>query len=238
MIRWWLRRRFRKRPFPVEWFAHLERHVPFYAALPDRDREDFLEKLKVFVWEKRFIGAGGLEMSDEVRVVVGAVAVRLILRLDLSYYDRLSEIVVYPHEAFRRPDSDLALLGEAHHWGVVVLSWPAVLAGLRNPVDGMDTGVHEFAHALDRASGQFDGTPVLKSLDLYRPWAEVMSKHFLNLRKGRAIERKVLDEYGALNEAEFFAVATEAFFEKPEQMQERLPDLYAELARFYGYESQ
>ena len=232
LLRCWRRRRWASRPFPDDWHAHLERHVPFQRRLEGERRERFLHFVKCFVWEKHFIGAGGFEIDDEVRVVIAAAAVRLVLHLGLSRLDRLTEIVVYPG-AFRRPDSDDVILGEAHTWGTVVLSWEDVLHGLRNPHDGLDTAIHEFAHVLDRAGGAFDGTPELRAREDYRPWALVMSRHFLRLR-GRKRRRRILRRYGAQNEAEFFAVATEAFFEKPIQMQKHLPDLYAELQRFYG----
>ncbi len=207
--------------------------MPFYADLSEAERPRFLEMVKCFVWEKNFIGAAGLEVDDEVRVVVAASAVRLVLHLGLSRYDRCREIVIYPG-AYRHPDSDGVVLGEAHAWGTVVLSWDDVLHGLRNPADGLDTASHEFAHVLDRASGAFDGTPELRGRDHYRPWAEIMSRHFLGLRARGRRQRAVLRRYGASNEAEFFAVATEAFFEKSAQMQEATPDLYNELVRFYG----
>jgi Mlc titration factor MtfA (ptsG expression regulator) len=94
--------------------------------------------------------------------------------------------------------------------------------------------MHEFAHVLDRADGAFDGTPELRALAHYRPWAEVMNEHFVKLRERRSAQRKALRSYGAENEAEFFAVATEAFFERPDRLREHLPDLYRELCRFYG----
>jgi Mlc titration factor MtfA (ptsG expression regulator) len=118
----------------------------------------------------------------------------------------------------------------------VILSWESVLAGLSNPRDGRDTAAHEFAHVLDRADGAFDGTPALRKYSHYRAWAAVMDEHFQGLRRGRPHERKVLDDYGALNEAEFFAVATESFFEKPRQMKAKTPELYEELRRFYGWD--
>jgi Mlc titration factor MtfA (ptsG expression regulator) len=227
------RRRLRRRPLPPEWLPVLERRVPFFARLAGAERDRFLELLKLFVWEKHFIGASGLEVSDEIRVTIGACAVRLILHRDLDHYDRLTEIVVYPHD-YRHPERDGVILGEAHDWGTVVLSWPAVQQGLANERDGLDTATHEFAHVLDRADGGFDGTPVLPSLLHYGAWARALSHHFLALRgRGRA-QRRVLREYGATNEAEFFAVATEAFFEKPRQMRAETPELYAELARFFG----
>jgi hypothetical protein len=232
-IRNWRRNKLRRRPFPPEWIPILEEKLPFYPDLNAREREVFHGNLKLFVWEKIFIGAKGLEVTDEHRVVIAAAAVRLIQSLDLSYYDRLTEIVVYPHD-YTHKDTHGVILGEAHHWGVVVLSWPAVLRGLHNPCDGWDTASHEFAHVLDRHGGAFDGTPVLRASSHYRAWAEVMSLHYHNLRDGAMPERRVMRDYGATNEAEFFAVATEAFFEKPTEMRRLTPDLYEELRQFYG----
>lgn len=234
-LRRWRRRRLRRRPFPGEWLAHLERHVPFYRRLPDDLREPFLDRVKVFALEKKFTGAGGMLITDEVRVVIAAVASRLVLHLDLDYYDHVSEIVVYPHH-YRHADDDAVVFGEAHAWGIIVLSWPAVLHGLSDTRDGIHTAVHEFAHALDVADGTFDGTPELRAREDYRPWAKVLGARHEALRRRRDRERKVLREYGSQNPAEFFAVATEAFFEKPRQMKEHTPDLYEELRRFYGFD--
>jgi Mlc titration factor MtfA (ptsG expression regulator) len=235
LLRHLRRRSLLRRPFPAEWLAHLDARVPFFRTLSPELRAAFLDKLKVFAWEKEFIGAGGLTITDEIRVVVSATAVQLVVYLDLSYYDRLREVIVYP-DAFKLPDRTGVVLGEAKHWGSVILSWQAVLAGLRNPGDGHDTAAHEFAHVLDRADGAFDGTPKLRAYSHYHAWASVMSEHFRKLQDGSRQERQVLDDYGGLNEAEFFAVATESFFEKPRQMREKTPDLYEELKRFYGWD--
>ena len=236
LLRLLCRRRNRKRPFPAEWVGHLDRHVPFHRRLPEALLPRFLDLLKVFVWEKHFIPAGGIEeVTDEMRVVIGASAVRLVLHLDLSYYDRLTEIVVYPG-AYVHPDRDGVILGEAHSWGTVVLSWDDVLAGLANPCDGHDTAAHEFAHVLDRGDGVFDGAPRLRATGDYQPWAAAMSRHFLALRRSGRPELLVLRRYGATDEAEFFAVATESFFEKPTAMRELTPDLYEILVRFYGFD--
>ena len=234
-IRQFRRRRLLRRPFPEAWLGYLDARVPFFRTLSPELRQSFLDKLKVFAWEKEFIGAGGLEVTDEIRVVISATAVQLVVHLDLSYYDRLREVIVYP-SAFRIPDRTGGVLGEAKNWGSVILSWESVLAGLRNPGDGHDTATHEFAHVLDRADGAFDGTPNLRAYSHYRAWSAVMSEHFHKLQQGQRRERQVLDDYGGLNEAEFFAVATESFFEKPRQMQEKTPELYEELKRFYGWD--
>ncbi len=224
-----------RRPFPPEWLGYLEARVPFFRKLSPELRQRCLDQLKVFAWEKEFIGANGFVITDEVRVVVAATAVQLVLHLGLGHYDRLREVIVYPG-AFKLPERTGIVLGEAKHWGQVILSWQAVLAGLHNPRDGHDTAAHEFAHVLDRADGAFDGTPRLRQYSHYQAWAAVMDEHYHALRKGRPHERKVLDDYGSQNEAEFFAVATESFFEKPRQMREKTPELYEELKRFYGWD--
>lgn len=224
-----------KRTLPPEWTGWLEQYVPFYPALAGEVQERFLRYLRAFVWDKHFFGAGGLDITDQHRVVIAAAAVRLVLNLDLSYYDHLTEIIVYPND-YLHPDSDDVILGEAQQWGTVVLSWDAVLDGMANGRDGHDTALHEFAHVLDVADGAFDGTPELHRFGDYRTWARVMSKEFLKLRHDVPRRRTVLREYGATDEAEFFAVASETFFEKPQQLKEKAPELYEELSRFYRVE--
>jgi len=235
----WFKRRRRKglmrKPLPPEWLDILHEHVPFFAALDSQLRDRFLNFLKAFVGEKYYFGAGGLEVTDEHRVVIAAAAVRLVLHLDLSYYDRLTEIIIYPYD-YRHPDDDGAVLGEASRFGTVVFSWPAVLQGLRRPDDGLDTAAHEFAHVLDLADGAFDGTPPLHRFGDHKAWSRVMSKHFFDLRKDAGRRRTLLRAYGATDEAEFFAVATEVFFEKPVRMRAKAPDLYEELCRFYAFD--
>ena len=241
ILRYFRRKSVARQPFPDAWRAILRGHTPFYAELSTEERVRFERDLLVFAQEKYFIGAGGLEISDEIRVVISAAAVRLVLHLDLSYYDRLTEIIVYP-EAFLPPQEEDAYygevpeptdfhLGESHQWGVVVFSWDDVLAGFEDPEDGHNTAYHEFAHVLDRATGDYDGTPALHRMSDYRTWAQVMAEHFSKLQDG--LHGDALDDYGATNEAEFFAVATESFFETPAKLREQAPSLYAELARFY-----
>jgi hypothetical protein len=236
LFRRWRRKRLLRAPIDPDWLAILAARVPFFAGLEGDPRERFLADLRIFVAEKHWIEAGGMEITDEVKVVIAAAAVRLTLHLDFDVYNRLTEIVVYPSHYRHADKEDGVVFGEAHAWGVVVLSWDAVVEGLENPRDGHDTATHEFAHVLDRADGAFDGAPELRASEHYRAWAEVMSHHYERLRDGRRTERKVMRSYGATNEAEFFAVATESFFEKPEQMKQRTPDLYDEMKRFYGFD--
>lgn len=228
----WRRRALRRAPLPAAWGEILARTAPFVAGLTPAERAKLDGDLQVFLAEKHFVGAGGLELTDEIRVTIAAAAVRLVVHLDIARYDRLTEIIVYP-SAYRHAERDGAVLGEAHDWGVVVLAWDAVAGGLRNPVDGHETAAHELAHVLDRADGGFDGMPELRAREDYRPWATVMQRHFDRLRARDRPLRRVLRDYGATNPAEFFAVATEAYFERPEQLRARAPALHAALDRFY-----
>lgn len=236
MLGWWRRlrrRRFQQATFPQQWLVYLQEEAPFYAQLSPQQQFKLQRHILAFVDEKVFIGAQGFEITPRVQVVIAAAAGRLVLGLNMSFYDRLTEIVVYAGD-YTHADKDGIVMGEAHTWGTVVLSWDAVQRGLQNPDDGHDTALHEFAHVLDVAGGSFDGTPRLRADEHYRVWGEVMSEHFLRLRKRGPHRRALLRQYGATNEAEFFAVATEAFFEKPEQMQDKAPQLFEELSRFYG----
>ncbi|HEX6040508.1 M90 family metallopeptidase [Longimicrobium sp.] len=238
------RARIRQQPFPPAWLAIIERNVPMYARLSPDDQAELRRKVLVFVAEKNFEGAGGLEMRDEVRVTIAAQACILLLRLDDDeYYPRLRSIVVYP-DAYRVPGQqrdgavvagDAVHLGESWQHGAVVLAWNSARRGAVDPRDGKNVILHEFAHQLDQEDGAADGTPELEAWACYAPWGRVLSEHYLALRKvaGRG-GKAVLDTYGATNEAEFFAVATEAFFERPALLQARHPDLYEELARYFN----
>ncbi len=225
------RRRFAKAPLPAGWEPLIAKHFPFAAGLPPGERERFLTHLKVFARQKRWEGAGGLTVTDEMKVVVSGAAARLARNLPLGAYDDLVTVLLYP-SAWHDERGEGANLGEAHRWGLVVLAWDAVRQGLENPFDGHDTALHELAHVLDLGDGRFDGTPELESWSSYHAWARVFSAHYEALR-ARPQRKQVLRAYGAKNEAEFFAVATEAFFEKPLKLKERAPDLYAELQRYY-----
>src|SRR5204863_1858260 len=125
------------------------------------------------------------------------------------------------------------LMGESWGDGVVVISWDDAVRGARNPGDGDNVVLHEFAHQLDAEDGVSDGAPILSPSAL-RTWGGVLSREYERLRQDAAHDRRsALDEYGATNEAEFFAVATETFFEKPVQLEREHPALYAQLQQFY-----
>jgi Mlc titration factor MtfA (ptsG expression regulator) len=223
------RERLLEAPFPPSWRDLLDREVPFWRRWSPETRAAAEPLIHAFVHEQRWFGAADLDVTEEMRVVIAACAVRPVLRLGLGFYDHIAEIVVYPHERLTVPGHGDHVLGVAHPHGVVVLSWPAVQRGLRRPDDGHDTALHEFAHALDLADGHMDGTPPLRRTRELDPWAKTLGDRLADVRRGVA----PLDPYAGTNEAELFAVATEHFFERPRELKREMPDLYARLSTFY-----
>ena len=241
MFGWWKERRRRKlrtAPFPEAWLAHLEANVRHYGHLPPAQRARLREDLLVFVPEKTWVGCGGLEITDEIRVTVAGQACLLLLGADEHhYFDAVKSILVYP-DAFRgqAADDDAydgPTFGEAWSRGPVVLSWRHVRHGGEDPADGLNVVLHEFAHQLDALSGDLEGTPPLPH-DALQRWRDVAERAYLRLvdqtEQGAVT---LLDQYGATNRAEFFAVATECFFERPGAMSRQHPDLYDLFSEFY-----
>ena len=227
------RKKLYARSLPEDWQAILHDHFSMISKLPDDERENFYRHLKLFLWEKDWFGTHGLEVTDEMKLVIAASAARLARKLPVEVYDRVKEVGVYP-SGFKPPqDDEFHAAGMAHDFGTVLFSWDAVKEGVAIPNDGQDTALHEFAHMLDLSDGLFDGTPKLHSFGDYRPWATVLSEHFENLQENPD-RHDIIDEYGATNEAEFFAVATEVFFEKPKTLKREAPELYEELRKYYG----
>ncbi len=232
------------RPFRPEWLDILARNVPFYNCLPEVDRDELRGHMQVFLAEKRFEGCGGLEITDEIRVTIAAQACVLLLHRQTDYYPGLISILVYPHpyvaENVRRMVGGLLVegqdvrLGESWHRGSVVLSWDSVRRGAADVHDGHNVVFHEFAHQLDSTAGKGDSTSVLASRSSFAAWARVLGSDFERFQQATARrEADVLHEYGATNPAEFFAVATESFFERPQDMKRVYPKLYQALVDFY-----
>jgi len=240
----WRRNRFANQQFPGQWLTIIERNVPFYKRLPPMDKKELRRHILIFIGEKRFEGCGGLEITEEIKVTIAAQACILLLHRRTDYYPGLSSILVYPQAYVARKTEHLAggivaegpdiRLGESWHRGSVVLSWDDVRRSAADVHDGHNVVFHEFAHQLDSSGAKRDSTPVLRSPSTYIAWARILQKDYEKLR--RAVSSNsvtLLNKYGATNPAEFFAVATECFFEKPKELQELHPDLYNELKRFY-----
>ena len=238
------RQRLRDQPFPSDWEAILHKNIPIDRQLPEEDRRELRALIQVFIAEKNFEGCGGLTMTDEIKVTIAAQACLLLLHLESETYPKLITILVYPmrYVAHSRQaigggvmlEGEVARLGEAWVDGVVVLAWDDVLAGASDIHDGHNVVLHEFAHQLDQEDGVADGAPILEHRSNHVAWARVLGSEFELLRKdAEQGRRSVLDDYGATNPAEFFAVATECFFEKPGPLRRKHPELYEELKAYY-----
>ena len=239
------RRRLRAQLIPAVWGIILARSAPLYRRLPPEDQAELLGHVQVFLAEKKFEGCGGLELTDEVRLTIAAQACLLLLHRKTDYYPELSTILVYPSTYIAGGDrhvegpiwesGDQQLLGHTQHrLGAVVLAWDAAKQSAANSRDGRNLILHEFAHQLDFEDHATDGTPVLANRSDYEKWNRVMTREYKALRVADAVGHPtVIDPYGATNPAEFFAVITETFFERPCELKAGHPELYRELKRFY-----
>jgi Mlc titration factor MtfA (ptsG expression regulator) len=235
--------RYRKEPIPTHWREIVARNVPLAARLAASDREHLLRLAQVFLHDKPMEGVG-LALTDEIRVTIAAQACLLLLHLDYPCYPTLRRVLVYPG-VFHPRRVDVPRLGEIHEepratlgeaWtsGVVVLSWDSSLVGALNPDAGQNVVLHEFAHVLDGENGAMDGLPLLDHPSSFHTWSDVFqSLYERQVRETLEGKEPPVHPYGATNRAEFFAVATEAFFTSPGRLRERLPELYGELAKFY-----
>ncbi len=238
------RARVRRQPFPAAWREVLRRRMPAYARLPADLQLQLKKHMQVLLAEKPFIGCAGFEVTDEVRVLVAAQASLLQLNRRAGGFPNLRQVLVYPGAfvvARETPDAAglvrderRVLAGESWHQGQVVLSWDDVVAGAADPADGRNVVVHEFAHQLDSETGPPNGAPLLGRRERYARWAAVLQAAFddLHARLAQGVP-SVLDAYAATNPAEFFACASEAFFERPEALAAEQPALFAELAGCY-----
>jgi Mlc titration factor MtfA (ptsG expression regulator) len=231
-------------PVPASWRSLLMSRVPLTNRLTPGERERLLLKMQHLIRGCRWEGCGGLTLTDEMQVIIAAHACLLVLELPGEPYPSLRDVLVYPGTFRPRrfswtPSVDAKhqedpALGESWKQGVVILAWDSAEAGARDPADGQNVVLHEFAHQLDGASGELDGTPRLPHATALASWSTMLEKDFDKLvAEVEAGEPGVLDPYGATNRAEFFAVATEAFFERPAELKTERPALYETLRQYY-----
>lgn len=231
--------------FPPAWRAIIRRNVPLAASLPADLQVQLRRHIQVFLAEKAFVGCQGQVIDDEVRVTIAAQACLLLLNRPSDYYPALRQVLVYP-SAFAvdiAHTDEIGVVQSGRDWrageswqeGQVILSWEDVLVGAADPGDGWNVVVHEFAHQLDSEAGLTDGIPALPSAARQARWSKVMQAEFEALLAAldRGVEDTFLDPYGASNPAEFFAVATEAFFEQGRELRAHHPALFEELRAFY-----
>ena len=242
----WRMRRALLRPLAPSALPELEQNVAQYRAMaPDLQRQ-LRTLVRQFLHQKTFVGCAGLSITEEMRVTIAGQACLLLLNRYSRVYPGLDTILVYP-DAFTAPrkevdaagvvhDAPRGLLGESWGDGRVLLSWQHVRRAGHAEPGAQNVVLHEFAHQLDSESGSNNGAPYLGSVESYRSWSQVLSHDFDALRHDAmsgGVDDEVLDHYGATSPAEFFAVATESFFEHPWALAARHAALYGEFLKYY-----
>ena len=234
--------RLRRRGLPADGQALVAQHLAVWPLLGDEEQERLLALTDELLSRKQWEAARGFELDDTVRVVIAAQAALLVLGLSIDHYRLVSGIVVHAstvHTSGVRAGPSrgtvstdrLAVFGLAQDGrGPVVIAWDQALAGAHRTEPGHNVVLHEFAHKLDMLDGTIDGTPILPR-DLRADWVRVCTNVYEDLVAGRP--RPPMRWYGGTNTGEFFAVATEVFFEQPRPLATFEPELYDVLARFY-----
>ena len=232
-------------PFPSKWAKIIDANVPYCRMLKAPERQRLWDLVKVFVAEKNFEGCDGLVVTEEMKLIIAAQACLLLINLRHDYYEKLVSILVYPAGfTFEREDwspaglvsvERIPVAGLSTNIGSIALSWPDTAGGAQRCDDGVNVVLHEFAHQLDVLNSAMDGAPVLNSRAMYGEWAEVLGAEFERLR-GEVAQGipSIISAYGATKPAEFFAVVTELFFERPRELQQQHPALYDEFKKYYG----
>lgn len=239
---WYLRRRTIRRlkviaaPFPDDWERVLLAQVEFFRALDDEGKQRFRNQVKVFLDETTITGIR-TEVDEATRVLVAASAVIPVFGFDDWEYTRLGEVLIYPNAFgpdYRTDDggqrNTLGMIGVNHLSGVMILSKSDLIAGFANPGDKRNVGIHEFAHLVDKADGEVDGIPAGIPRETVGPWLDWVAQE---LASDDSEDAKHIDGYAYTNQAEYFAVLSEYFFEEPETLQRKNPQLYAMLQSMY-----
>jgi Mlc titration factor MtfA (ptsG expression regulator) len=238
------RNKIRDKPFKKEWRKIIQQRMPYFKKMPTDLQLQLKQHIQVFLAEKKFVGCNGVNITDEIRITVAAQACLLLLNRETDFYPNLQTILIYPRAFIKEQQNiqvdgvqqtqKIALAGESWDVGKVVLSWQDTLDGAKIPDDGRNVVIHEFAHQLDQENGRANGAPILDKTQSYKSWSDVFSEQFEQLKKQmKTGTPSLFDYYGATNPAEFFAVASEVFFEKSQQFSHEYPVLYQQLAQYY-----
>jgi Mlc titration factor MtfA (ptsG expression regulator) len=243
--RWWQRKhreRLLQTPLTDHQCAIVAKQVPLTKSLPGELRASLAGKINLFLDQVEFVGCDGLIVTEEMKLSIAAQACLLVVNSD-TWYDNLTTILVYPnafksHHSERKgyvvSERETVRTGESWSRGPVILSWVHSQLGARDSHDGHNVVFHEFAHQIDDMSGRINGIPSLDNIQSLQAWAEAFDaaykSHVHALQTGR---KTFFDPYGASGPQEFFAVAVEAFFEKPKPFKHKEPGIYEQLAKFF-----
>jgi len=207
----------------------LEKQVAFYNKLDDKERKRFLTEAVEFLNCVHIEGVG-TTITDIDRILIAASAIIPIFSFPNWHYQHLTNIIVYPdtfNEAFQFQGAQrntLGMVGEGYMNGQMLLSKEALHKGFSSQAGASNTAIHEFVHLIDKNDGSIDGIPEsILSKAYVLPWLQLMHREMKNIQNGKSD----INPYALTNQAEFFAVVAEYFFERPEKLQEHHPQLYA-----------
>jgi Mlc titration factor MtfA (ptsG expression regulator) len=226
--------RIAEQPLPAEWEQILQRHVAYFRALPDSDKQRFRQMVLVFLDEVRITGIR-TEVDDLVRVLVAASAIIPVFGFQDWEYRRLGEVLIYPgsfsekyQTAGQADENILGMVGLEHLSGVMILSKPSLLESFDNPSSKDHVGIHEFAHLVEQVEVD-GGLPSEVPVQAVRRWVQYVARELAHPAKSRSY----ISNYAYTNEHEFLAVLSEYFFKSPELLQEKDPQLYSLLREMF-----
>ena len=226
----------------------LLRKTPHYNRLSSEDKEKIERSIIEFAFMKSFVGVG-LEVTEEMKVIIGFYACLLLLHVeDAHCYENLQTIIIYPTavaiESIQNnggifTKEQFMIDGQSAN-DTVVLIWHDARHEAYH-LRHNNVIVHEFAHEIDFLDGEIDGVPPIEK-SKYHEWTNVLFGDFEKLSEVALKNRdwgkyKLLGSYAATNEAEFFAVVSERFFESPHALKRDFPELYNELKSFYNIDT-
>ena len=222
--------------FPENWKKILEEEIPFYQKLSEKGKKLFQYKVHEFLLNCRIIGVR-TEVRELDRILIAASAVIPIFSFPQWRYRNLEEILLYPKAFNRRFQTSgknariLGMVGSGFMEGKMILSQQALIQGFKNEQDKNNTAIHEFVHLLDKADGVIDGIPkYLLEKQYILPWLDMVEQKIAEIKSGATN----INPYGATNKAEFFAVLSTYFFEKPKLLETQHPTLYGYLERIFN----
>lgn len=218
----------------------LQTHVLFYAKLEPANKQQFEEDVKYFLSHVAITGVN-TDVEDIDRLLVASAAVIPIFYFTKWKYHNLREVLLYADtinmqfETSGNKDRNiLGMVGTGPYEGTMMLSRPALRLGFSNQTDKFNTAIHEFVHLVDKSDGDTDGIPdLLLDKQYVIPWIEMIHDNMNQIAKNQSD----ISAYAYTNKAEFFAVAAEYFFERPELLEEKHPVLYKMLAEMFEVES-
>jgi hypothetical protein len=210
-------------------------YYPAYSQFRHSQKKEFKRKSIIFLKCKKFIGMNGFQITNFHRIIVTTLAVKLVFKLGLRYYDHINEIYLFETE-FETSENQNSLIGLTDSTGIISLSWSAINEEIQNPIDGKNVVLHEFAHALDLYDGNFDGLPRIFSSQVLKPLIGGILKEHEDVFSHWEEWHRMIYKYKVKDIAEFFATITEIYFENPRLFKENNENLFNILKTIYKYE--